>query len=177
MSRPRRSDQPHGTRARYAAGCKCLLCRAANSQYEAKRQRLIRAGQWRAVVSATKARRHLRSLANLGVGYKQVADAAGVAESIVLKIRTGERKRILAATEQRILEVTQDAAGDATLVDAGPTWTRIHQLMRDGGFSKAEIARRLGYKRPALQLRKDRVTLRNHHRILRFWQIYMRPGQ
>lgn len=171
------SKRPHGARARYIAGCRCLPCRAANSRYEAERQRRRKEGDWNGVVSATKARRHILKLARLGIGYKTVADAAGISEHVAHKIRNGQRTQIRARTERLILGVTKAAAGDAVLVDAGPTWTRIEQLIRDGGFSKAEIARRLGYKTPALQLRKTRVTLRTHNRILRFWERYMRDGR
>ena len=31
-------DKPHGTRLKYMGGCKCMLCRAANSRYETERK-------------------------------------------------------------------------------------------------------------------------------------------
>lgn len=165
----------HGTRARYMAGCGCLRCRAANSRYETERAKARKAGDWNGTVDAGRARRHVLALSRQGVGYKTVADAAGVAKSVMAKIRSGERKRIRARTERRILEVTFEAAGDQTLVDAGPTWRRVEELKREGGFSNAEIARRMGFKKAALQFGKERVTLRTAAAVEKFWRYYMRP--
>lgn len=165
----------HGTRARYMAGCGCLPCRAANSRYETERAKARKTGDWNGMVDAAKARRRLLALSKKGVGYKTVADAAGVATSVVFKIRSGERKRIRARTERLLLAVTFEAAGDPTLVDAGPTWRRIEELKRDAGFSNAEIARRMGFKNGALQFGKERVTLRTAVAVEKFWRYYMRP--
>lgn len=167
------AKREHGSRARYASGCRCLPCRAANARYESERQRRRKTGDWNGIVKATKARRHMLKLAKQGVGYKTVADAAGISPHIAGAIRRGKRKSIRARTERLILAVSTAAAGDAVLVDAAPTWRRIQELQEHGGFSKAEIARRLGKKTPALQFRKDRVTLRTHDRIARFWKFYL----
>lgn len=55
-------DKPHGTRLRYMAGCKCMLCRAANSRYETERAAARKNGDWNGLVSAIHARRHILKL-------------------------------------------------------------------------------------------------------------------
>lgn len=164
---------PHGLRARYMAGCRCLPCRAANSSYECERAAARKRGEHNGLVSAAKARAHILKLAKKGVGYKQVADASGVGNLIVSQIRNGKRLRIRANTERRILAVSADAIGDRALVDAAETWRKIERLIEDGGFSKAEIARRMGYKSQALQFRKTRVTAATALKVERFYRYYL----
>lgn len=64
----------------------------------------------------------------------------------------------------------EDVLHDAQLIDARPTWERIRWMLREG-FTKTEIARRLGYKSHALQLNKRRITSRN---ALKVEQLYNR---
>jgi hypothetical protein len=40
----------HGTRIKYMAGCRCLICRAANSNYECARAKARKNGQWNGLV-------------------------------------------------------------------------------------------------------------------------------
>jgi hypothetical protein len=73
------ATKPHGTRLKYMGGCKCMLCRAANSRYETERAVARKNGDWNGIVDARAARRHILKLSKAGVGYKSVADAASVA--------------------------------------------------------------------------------------------------
>ncbi len=166
------APKPHGTRLKYLGGCRCLPCRAANARYESLRIRARRAGDWNGVVSAGRARRHLRALARSGVGRRTVAEISGVPPSIVHQIRSGRRRRIRSRTERRIFLVNSRAMNEARLVPADRAWRMISRLL-DEGFSKAEIARRLGYRSPALQLNRRRVRARSAVRIERFYHKYM----
>lgn len=147
----------HGSRARYIAGCRCLPCRAANSRYECRRAVLRLAGRSNGIVSAESVRRHILALGRLSVGYKAVAKAAGVAKSIVFGIRTGARPNCRRQTERAILAVGVEAIAGAIKVHACGTWRLLDGLLRDG-YSKAQIARWLGLRSPALQFSRDRVT-------------------
>lgn len=80
------------------------------------------------------------------------------------EIKIGRKRRIRARTERRILAVMDQLHGDKTLVDAAPVWAKIELLLRHG-FSKAEIARRIGLQRPAIQFDADVVTARSAMRI------------
>lgn len=141
------APKPHGTRLKYMAGCRCLPYRAANSRYECERAKARRSGDWNGLVPADPARRHILRLSKQGVGR-----------------RAQIRKRTL----NRILEVTNLAVSDAALVPAGKTWRQIHTLLEEG-FSKAELARRLGFASPALQLGKNRILARSAARVDRLF--------
>lgn len=125
---------------------------------------------WDGLVPADKARRHLRRLSRAGVGRRAVADACDVAASVLHKITTGRKDRIRASTERKILGVNKHATSDHALIDAKSAWLKIEHLIEHEGFSKAELARRLGYSSPALQLRRDRITARNALRIDRLYR-------
>ncbi len=164
--------KPHGTRIRYMGGCRCVPCRAANSRYECERQAARRAGDWNGLVPAGRALRHIRSLSRAGVGRRSVAAACDVAETVICEIRAGRKTRIRARTERRILSVTRAAVGGGAVIDARHTWVRIRRLLREG-FTKAELARRLGYGSPALQINPSKVTARNAVRVRRFYNLIM----
>lgn len=158
------ADRPHGNRLRYLAGCKCFACRRSNSDYERQRKVARLAGDWNGIVSATRARSHLMALSRRGVGKRAVGAAADVAMTVLTDIRTGKKPRIRARTERKILAVTPDMLSDRALVKASGALRLIEQL-RDEGFTKAELARRLGYANAALQFRHGRMTARNVQRI------------
>jgi hypothetical protein len=158
--------KPHGTRARYVSGCKCMHCRAANSNYNTERTRLRAGGDTRDIVPAKAARQHVRHLSTRGVGYKAVADAARVAPSIVLQIRSGTRKQIRQNTERQILAVDESVRGDKALVSAAPAWAKINDLL-ERGYTRGQIAVWLGCKNRALQLKRDMITARSAMRVER----------
>lgn len=165
--------RPHGDRLKYLAGCKCMLCRAANSRYETSRAAARKAGDWNGIVSAKRARSHILKLSRAGVGRYTLSEAADVGATIIQDIRSGRKKRIRKRTEARILSVTAAAVAGGALVPAGPTWRRINILI-ENGFTRAEIARRLGYRRPALQLNKDFVTAKNAAAVERLYNRVMK---
>ena len=162
--------KPHGTRGRYRSGCKCLLCRAANSRYATARAAAQKRGEDAALVSAAPARAHLLKLADEGIGCPAAAAEAGCSKTTIWDIRRGWKKRIRRTTEKKILALT---AADGAFVAAGPTWRRIAELRREGGFTQAEIARRLGYKTPELKFARGRILQRTAAMIERFWRKYM----
>ena len=164
--------KPHGSRVKYLGGCRCLPCRAANARYECRRLQARRSGDWNGLIPAGRARQHLLALSRAGVGRRTVADIAGVPQSLVHRIRTGRRSRIRARTARRILLVSRTAMNDARLVPAVRAWRMIERLVEEG-FTRAEIARRLGYRSRALQLNRTRITARSLVRIERFYRRVM----
>lgn len=163
---------PHGVRLRYMAGCRCLKCRMANSNYETERAKARKAGDWNGIVDATPARQHIRKLSRQGVGYKLVAEAADLPTSIVFGIRTGDRPRARARTVRKILEVNTACRGDKALISAAATWRRINALLEEG-YTKAALAKMLGYARPALQIGRDRVTVRTAAKVRALYERVM----
>ena len=158
---PSASRAPHGSRSRYKhARCRCLQCRAANSRYVTERERARKEGDTRDLVDAGPARAHVLALSQRGMGYKMVAECAGVSLSVMQRIRSGERKQLRAHTARRILavEYAVEALGDGALIDAGPTWKLLDELI-GGGYTKTQLATwLLGRPALALQIRRDRIT-------------------
>jgi len=170
------ANKPHGNRVKYMGGCRCLPCRAANSNYEAERQQARKRGEWNGLVDATAARLHICRLSHRGVGRRAIAAATDLPESSIFKIKCGKRTRIRRSTEEKLLAVTSDAVSDAALVPATPTWAQIDQLLGEG-FTKTELARRLGYSTPALQLGKTRILASSAAHVDRFFRMTMKEAQ
>lgn len=163
-------EHPHGTRARYVGlKCRCKECRRANLDYFNQRAAARKRGDFNGLVDAAAAREHIKKLARAGVGYKMVAEAARTSSTIVLEIKQGNRPRIRARTLRGILAVTIDCRGDKALVSGASTWRRIEKLLEEG-FTKRDLARALGYKSPAIQFRRQRVTVRTRARVERLFE-------
>lgn len=118
------------------------------------------------LVDAEPVRAHLRKLSRQGVGYKSAAAACDVSKTTLAEVLSRKKRTIRKATADRVLQVTKEALADGALVSAGRTWRRINGLLEEG-FTRAELARRLGYKSPALQFRRGRITARNALRVQR----------
>jgi hypothetical protein len=167
------AERPHGTRLRYIGGCHCVPCRAANSRYETVRLAARKRGETQAIIDARPARRHMLRLSKKGVGYRAVAEAAGIARTVAADIRTGKKSRCRAGTVRKILAVTEDAVSDHALIDAGPTRARLEQLLLEG-FTKAQLARRFGMATPALQFPLGpKITAKNASKVERFCRAYL----
>lgn len=165
------ANKPHGNRIRYMGGCRCTLCRAANSNYETQRAAARRRGEWNGVVDAAKAREHLILLSRLGIGRDTVSDITGLSASSLDSIRTGKRTGLRAMNEKAILAIDPETpANDAQLIPAKKTWQLIRWLLRNG-LTKCEIARRLGYKAPALQLNNKLITSRNALKVEKLYNL------
>lgn len=163
--------KPCGTRLKYLAGCKCLHCRMANSNYETSRARARAGGDWNGIVDATPARQHLAKLARAGVGLRSVEAVTDISRTILLGIKKGARPRARARTVKKILAVTSAQRGDASLVTAAHTWGRINALLEEG-YTKTYLAQQLGYAR-ALQLHKNLVTAKNAAKVERLYTRLM----
>jgi len=162
------AGRPHGDRLRYLAGCRCAECRRANASYESMRERARRNGDWNGIISAAKARAHIKKLSRQGVGRAAVAAASDVGKTTIACIRTKKKLHIRARTERRILAVTKAMAMDRALIPAKRSWYLIALLLKED-YTKTSLAQRLGYKH-ALQFGKERLTVRNAYRIERLYR-------
>lgn len=166
-------QMPCGSRAKYSgAGCRCMLCRAANSRYETMRAAARKRGEWNGLVSADRARAHLLALSTLGVGYKSVAAAANVSRTSLMEIRAGRKLQLRRESERRILDVDASCVADGALVDARPAMRLIRRLLREG-YPALRLCRFLGYKGQGLQFRDRWMTARNAQRIERLYRNLM----
>lgn len=125
-------------------------------------------------VDGAAARAHILQLRAKRVGYRQVAKLAGVAARTVLSLATGEQRRCSREIEAAILGVTPKPANGQRING----W-REHRLLNSlltEGFSRAEIARRLGYESDKLQvLHADPaghrfITVENAKKIRRLYE-------
>jgi len=161
---------PHGTRSAYVRGCRCAPCTAANALYALGRYRARRLkDDWNDLVPAEAARAHILKLSKAGVGRRAIAAASDVSSSALAQIRAGRSHRIRARTARRILAVDVGCRADASLVSAKGTW-RLIGLLIEEGFTKAELARRIGLASPALQFRKGRVLARTALRVKKLYR-------
>lgn len=151
-------SRPCGSHVKYVVErCRCDDCRAANRAYELNRQRAIRRG-WQPYVDAGAAREHVEWLRTCGIGLKTLAVLAGVPHGSLSKLMYGDPKRGMAPskgirpeTSRRILAVMPWAAAGRQRVPAAHTWRLLNDLVARG-WTKSELARRLGRQTRALQL-------------------------
>jgi hypothetical protein len=121
------------------------------------------------LVSAGRVRQHLRKLARQGVGYKSVAAACDVAPSTLSAVLADASKKLRARTAAKILAVTRDAMADGARVSSSSTKLKIKRLLEEG-FTKRELARRLGYQSRTLQIGTRTMMLASTE--LRFARFY-----
>ncbi len=167
--------RPHGTRIKYAGGCRCSLCRAANTQYETQRAKARKAGDWNGVVSALDAREHIERLAILNVGRRAIGAATDISDSILTEIMSGKRQFIRARTSRKILAVTVDCRADGALVPAKRLWRCLNELLA-AGYTKTALAAELGCKARAIQFQKDWVTLKSEAAVSRLHRRLLGEG-
>lgn len=161
--------KPHGVRARYVGGCRCMLCRAANSRYSSTRQAARDAGDRRELVSANEAVAYIRFLGGKGVGYKSVAAAAGLSPTTLQKILKGERTKIRRDAAKRILAVDQSAVADHALIDSRPTWKILDELI-SLGYTKRWLAQKLRAGH-SIQFNRQRITAKSASKVERLYRL------
>jgi hypothetical protein len=106
-------------------------------------------------------RDHLHWLLAEGVGLHQVAIVARVKRDTLRRIlRVGKRPVTWCRRDvaDRILAVGRDDVADGAVIDARATWELLDCMLR-AGWPKARIARALGRRTPALQIRRDHVLV------------------
>lgn len=142
------ANHEHGTHPAYVIDqCRCRPCRDAASGYERWRAKQRAYGR-QSYVPADRARAHIMDLQRHGMGWKRVAQAAGVETSTVWKILYGDTtrnmppsRRVRPATEAKILAVTLDLA-DGAVIDGTGTRRRLQALVALG-WSQAKLGDRL----------------------------------
>lgn len=163
--------------ARYRLdGCRCYTCGYARSEYDQRRDRLIAYGRWQPFVAIAETQHRIGDLRAIGFGDRSIALLAGLNRKVVRDVRTGVRHdpsrgnppltKIRTETAAAIAAIPYDplAAPEGAYIDATMTWTRIHALIR-AGYPRGWIAQAIGRQRPALQLRRERVTVANARAI------------
>lgn len=149
------TERPHGY-ARYSLdGCRCYTCAWARAQYNDRREKLIRLGQWQPFVDPAGARAHAELLRAAGFGTRQIAALSGVNRQAVMEILSGESGRIRPVTHAAIVAVSAAAelAGGTAVPSVGTR--RRAEALAAAGWSLPEQARALGW------------CLSNYHALLK----------
>ena len=144
------STASHGTRARYAQGCDCDLCKRGNREYENHRSRQQVYGRPTAdLVDAPPVPTHVRALQDAGMGTRAIAAAAGLDRKRVTQLLNGRPDRGSPPTRRMrpehaaALLAVAAAPADHALVCADGTHRRIQALV-ERGWSVSKLAYRLG---------------------------------
>ena len=122
------------------------------------------------IVDATPVREHLGRLRGLGVGYKQVADAANVGRTTLQEVMSGRAKVIRAESLRRVLEADGQALADAARVPAASARGLITRLL-DDGFTRSQIAQRTGLSRATIDSDRDLVLARTELLLRRLYNL------
>lgn len=151
----RQASHVHGERNCYVIDrCRGAACREAIRVYEQHRRRQRAYGR-HAYADAAPAVEHVRSLMAAGLGWKRIAEKAGVASSSVYPLlygrpdRNGGRPRTKArkATVDALLAVPMpglDDFGGGHVIDGTGTRRRLQALVAIG-WAKSRLADRLGW--------------------------------
>lgn len=153
-SQPHTCQRDHKPSSTCYVGCKCRCddCRAAIAANERRRTRAKAYGTFQPYVDAEPVRLHVRALmapkvgSTAGMGWKRIAEVAGVPSGVMTKLLYGDAtrgmppsRRITRANAEKILGVEMLLADGAT-VQAGPTRRKLNAMI-EGGFTKAELGR------------------------------------
>lgn len=138
-------------------GCRCEACRQAAATYNKILERRRLKGI-ETLFDNTEAREHLQWLSTKGVGLRTVQERSGVGRTTLQSILSGRARRSRAETIAAILAVGTHVRASGGLVDAGPTWQLLEDMLRYG-YTQGYLAKRLGatYHKPVLQIRRDMV--------------------
>lgn len=161
--RPQRNcRQPHGTIARYAAGCSCFECCEAWREYQAYQKA---AGAL--TTDAEPVRAHLRTLYRKGYSRRAVSEATGVAYRTLRAIDGRESSRVRCETHDAIMGFSGPPAGSTAWVPIREATSIIQRLER-AGWTRRAIAEHFGISRSSLpghNRRQRRVTSEWVHRL------------
>jgi hypothetical protein len=132
---------------------------------------------WNGLVPADRARLHLFLLGKSRVGRRAVHKKSGVAQTLLKEVRTGRKTRIRKNTEARILAVSEQDTLPGTPVSARWVWSVISQMQSSFGFSKAALAKKMGYVNLSLQFSRKLVLPRTIAEVKKLWDEIQENGK
>lgn len=157
--------------------CRCADYTESNRRREERRAKLIAYGRYDSgLVDAAPARAHVLELSTKGIGYKRVAQLAGLHVTTVRVLISGREdgarkgelaKRIKRATSDAILAVqpSLEVLGARVPVPAAPYVRRLKALVALG-WSQSQLATALGVERSNFRYIAEYDGARSHrHRV------------
>lgn len=162
------AQHQHGTRTAYTLdGCRCEPCTQAANTYEKTRRRLKAYGRWDSgFTDATEAHQHVHALRAAGIGYRHVAQLAGVRICTVQRLLAGKSATIKTATANAILAIPLDKHAPGARIDPTGAMRRVRALTAIGwGLNRIaaesgvneQTLRDVLYGRPILERTARRV--------------------
>lgn len=171
--------------------CRCDPCMDHHAEMIQRRNRLRAYGRFdTGLVDIAPVREHMTMLGEYGIGYKRVADLAGIGVTAARTIlwgrqepgpRNGElQKRVKRETAEKILGVRADLSTLArgALVTSRGTHRRVQALVALG-WSLSEIGRRIGMDvgNVGTMLKRDHVSVATHRAVAAvFDELSMTPA-
>lgn len=134
MSRPQRPcRQPHGTMARYVAGCSCFDCCNAWRDYLREKK----TADQPSMVDATPIRDRIKVLEYNGWRWRGISEQAAVSYASVRDCRTGKRARVHREFAEAVMSLplqTPIPTDSTALVPARSTLRLLERLRRQYGL-------------------------------------------
>jgi hypothetical protein len=118
-------------------------------------------------VHPARAQARLLALARLGLGLHRVAALAHISVSTAQRIRSGHATAIRAAIDRSIQEL-QPSLAKGQHINSYQT-RRLVRCLEGEGFTRAELARRLGLRGQRLTFHPS-VTVRNALKVRALWE-------
>ncbi|TAM78193.1 hypothetical protein EPN44_01390 [bacterium] len=112
--------------------------------------------------------RHCVWLKTVGVGLRTVSVRSGVSRGVLCRILSGDIRKTRRGTADKILAIGPSDRPGAAFIDAAETWRLLEDLIALG-YRRGWIAQQLGARRPALQLRRDRITVTTARKVRRLY--------
>lgn len=101
---------------------------------------------------------------------ESISRISGLGRLLLRGIRSGRTTKIRRRQELAILAVRPEPGG--VIVPAGPTWEKLRELESEG-FTKSQLARRLGLKCGRLYLSRKRITKTTKAKVDAFYETIM----
>lgn len=155
--------------------CRCIGCRSMHARYTERRTKAILYGRWdQGLVPIGPVIDHLHFLSEFGIGYKRVAEIAGVSRTVLAQTLRGvhngrPKTRIASRTANAVLAVKPniDLVADGARIPARGAHRRVQALVALG-WSVTRIANELDWSSPANfhgMLHSSHVLASTHRQI------------
>lgn len=148
----------HGSRQRYAAGCRCDRCTLANTRYWQRHTDWQRGRAEPPLTDVEELQRHLKSLKNR-LSLAVIEQVTGVPRPILEQALQGEPVGEQEAVAILAMDLDDlDTLPDELVIPSKGTWQRIDRIKAAAGLTQKQIAQEMGY---TLFPRRAGVTVRN----------------
>jgi hypothetical protein len=144
----------HGTIAAYDRDrCRCDPCSGAKTEWNRRFRKAKAYGRWQPhLIDVAPVTNHMRALRQRGIGYKRVAELAGIGHACASSIVEGRQKTVTREVAGKILAIPLDArTAPRAYIDATGSRRRVQALAAIGWSFPEQVARMGRKQRSGLQ--------------------------